>query len=102
MNHPIQKLLEQKQLHSIQSWYEPALFLLGQLMQSAKANLQKRKYPESNAAVNRHHFREHMQRRFRLPMQLVIDIESSMAKAKKIEVIGASYIRPVMQEEVNK
>ena len=62
MSHAFQKILDQKQLHSIQSWHEPALHLLNELMEAAKRNLRKRSYNEANAAIQRDIYREQLQR----------------------------------------
>lgn len=91
----IQTLMAQKSLHSIQSWYEPALFVLNELLEKARETLKKRKYNEGNAAVSRESFRAEMQSRYRISIQMIMDIEKSIANAKQIEVIGAGYIRPL-------
>lgn len=95
-NKAIQTLMAQKNLHNIQSWYEPALFVLNDLLEKARGTLKKRKYNEENAAVSRESFRTEMQSRYRIPIQMIMDIEKSMANAKQIEVIGAGYIRPIV------
>lgn len=98
MSHAFQKILDQKQLHSIQSWHEPALHLLNELMEAAKRNLRKRSYNEANAAIQRDIYREQLQRRYRIPMYTVLEIEKSMGRAGVIEFIGGNFVKPANKE----
>ncbi|MDA3542510.1 MULTISPECIES: hypothetical protein [Acinetobacter] len=47
------KLLEQKRQQSYQSWHEPALKTLADLLKERKENLKKRNHDENQAAVTR-------------------------------------------------
>lgn len=87
------KLPDYKQLQAIQSWYEPALKLLNDLLECNKANLRKRGYNEENAAITREEFRQQLARRGRITLHLAGEIETSLFKAQKIEYMGR-YLRP--------
>lgn len=87
------KLPDYKQLQAIQSWYEPALKLLNDLLERNKANLRKRGYNEENAAITREEFRQQLARRGRITLHLAGEIETSLFKAQKIEYMGG-YLRP--------
>lgn len=87
------KLPDYKQLQAIQSWYEPALKLLNDLLERNKANLRKRGYSEENAAITREEFRQQLARRGRITLHLAGEIETSLFKAQKIEYMGG-YLRP--------
>jgi len=91
------KLPDYKQLQAIQSWYEPALKLLNDLLERNKANLRKRGYNEENAAITREEFRQQLARRGRITLHLAGEIETSMYKAQKIEYMGG-YLRPKVNE----
>ena len=87
------KLPDYKQLQAIQSWYEPALKLLSDLLERNKANLRKRGYNEENAAITREEFRQQLARRGRITLHLAGEIETSLYKAQKIEYMGG-YLKP--------
>lgn len=91
------KLPDYKQLQAIQSWYEPALKLLNDLLERNKTNLRKRGYNEENAAITREEFRQQLARRGRITMHLAGEIETSLYKAQKIEYMGG-YLRPKVDE----
>ncbi|MCU4639325.1 hypothetical protein [Acinetobacter courvalinii] len=91
------KLPDYKQLQAIQSWYEPALKLLHDLLERNKANLRKRGYNEENAAITREEFRQQLARRGRITLHLAGEIETSLYKAQKIEYMGG-YLRPKVNE----
>ena len=91
------KLPDYKQLKAIQSWYEPALKLLNDLLERNKANLRKRGYNEENAAITREEFRQQLARRGRITLHLAGEIETSLYKAQKIEYMGG-YLRPKVNE----
>ncbi|MCU4367540.1 hypothetical protein [Acinetobacter courvalinii] len=91
------KLPDYKQLQAIQSWYEPALKLLNDLLERNKANLRKRGYNEENAAITREEFRQQLARRGRITLHLAGEIETSMYKAQKIEYMGG-YLKPKVVE----
>lgn len=65
MTHPLNNPPDFKQQQSVQSFYEPALKLLNDLLEHNKANLRKRGYNEMNATITRYEFKEQMQRQFR-------------------------------------
>lgn len=86
------KLLEQKCQQSYQSWHEPALKTLSDLLEGRKANLKKRNHDVNQAAVTRDEF-----------MQGLVDehgvhginlyhagvIISSLYRAKRIRYLGS-------------
>lgn len=86
------KLLEQKRQQSYQSWHEPALKTLSDLLEGRKANLKKRNHDVNQAAVTRDEF-----------MQGLVDehgvhginlyhagvIISSLYRAKRIRYLGS-------------
>ncbi|EEY86875.1 hypothetical protein ACE5JW_00055 [Acinetobacter radioresistens] len=93
MNHQFDALPEYKQLQQMQSFYEPALRILNELIERNKANLRKRGYNEANAALARDEFEAQMSRRFRITMYLSAQIESSLMSAGKVKYFGG-YIQP--------
>ncbi|HIN55374.1 MAG TPA: hypothetical protein EYM92_00235 [Acinetobacter pittii] len=80
----------------IQSWFEPALYTLNQLLQKRKENLRRINRDENNAAVKRDEF-----------MQALVDqhgkhglylvhagqIISSLYRAKRIRYLGSTFIQ---------
>jgi len=96
LNH--HSLTAQKQRQAIQTWYEPALRVLNELLAEAQQNLRQRRYNVANAAVPRQKFKEQLQRRFRIQWALVNDIEKSLLNADKIEMMG-SFIKTKAGEQ---
>ena len=92
MNSQFQRQPEFKQQQSVQSFYEPALKLLNDLLEHNKANLRKRGYNEMNAAITRYEFKEQMQRQFRITMNLASEIDISLYNAGKVECFGG-YVK---------
>lgn len=86
-----------KQRQQVQSFYEPALKLLNELIEQNKSNLRKRGYDENNAAITRYEFQENMQRQFCITMNLAIEIGMSLYRAGKIELFGG-YVTPKISE----
>ena len=92
MTHPVNSLSDFKQQQGVQSFYEPALKLLNDLLERNKANLRKRGYNEMNAAITRYEFKEQMQRQFRITMNLASEIDISLYNAGKVECFGG-YVK---------
>ena len=92
MTHPLNNPPDFKQQQSVQSFYEPALKLLNDLLERNRANLRKRGYNEMNAAITRHEFKEQMQRQFRITMNLASEIDISLYNAGKVECFGG-YVK---------
>lgn len=93
MTSPVNSLSDFKQQQGVQSFYEPALKLLNDLLERNRANLRKRGYNEMNAAITRHEFKEQMQRQFRITMHLASEIDISLYNAGKVECFGG-YVKP--------
>lgn len=92
MTSPVNSLSDFKQQQGMQSFYEPALKLLNDLLERNKANLRKRGYNEMNAAITRYEFKEQMQRQFRITMSLASEIDISLYNAGKVECFGG-YVK---------
>lgn len=93
MTHPLNNPPDSKQQQGVQSFYEPALKLLNDLLERNRANLRKRGYNEMNAAITRHEFKEQMQRQFCITMHLASEIDISLYNAGKVECFGG-YVKP--------
>ena len=100
MNSEFKQQPEFKQQQGVQSFYEPALKLLNDLLERNRANLRKRGYNEMNAAITRHEFKEQMQRQFRITMNLASEIDISLYNAGKVECFGG-YVKPKENEVGN-
>ena len=87
-----------KQLQQIQSFYEPALKILSELIERNKSNLKQRGYNEKNAAITRYEFQENLQRRFRININLATEICLSLYKSDRIQMFGG-YVKPKLNEE---
>ncbi|WP_410566896.1 hypothetical protein [Acinetobacter sp. H1(2024)] len=86
-------LQEQRQQSEIQSFYEPALRVLGHLFEVKKQNLRNKGYDENNAAVTKVEFSEVMARQFRITQWLAQQIVTSLTKACLIDSFGG-YVKP--------
>ncbi|EPN2065499.1 hypothetical protein ACTV89_003561, partial [Acinetobacter baumannii] len=62
----------------IQSFYEPALRVLGHLFEVKKQNLRNKGYDENNAAITREEFSQTMAQRFRINQWLAGQIVNSL------------------------
>ncbi|AWW07758.1 MAG: hypothetical protein [Podoviridae sp. ctbh1] len=93
MNSNFQKQPEFKQAQQVQSFYEPALRLLGHLFEQKKQNLRSKGYDENNAAVTKDEFSEAMARQFRITQWLAQQVVTSLINADRINSFGG-YIKP--------
>lgn len=93
MNSNFQKQPEQKQTQQVQSFYEPALRLLGHLFEQKKQNLRSKGYDENNAAVTKAEFTEAMARQFRITQWLAQQVVTSLINADRVNSFGG-YIKP--------
>lgn len=93
MNSNFQKQPEHKQTQQVQSFYEPALRLLGHLFEQKKQNLRSKGYDENNAAVTKAEFNEAMARQFRITQWLAQQIVTSLINADRVSSFG-DYIKP--------
>lgn len=100
MTSPVNSLSDFKQQQGVQSFYEPALKLLNDLLERNRSNLRKRGYNEMNAAITRHEFKEQMQCQFRISMHLASEIDISLYNAGKVECFGG-YVKPKENEVGN-
>jgi len=93
MNSQFQKQPDFKQQQGIQSFYEPALQILGEIQKQKKLSLLKKGYDENNAAVTKIEFSQLMARRFRITIYLADQIVSSLVKSNSVESFGG-YVKP--------
>ncbi|MFW2160817.1 hypothetical protein ACG93T_05455 [Acinetobacter beijerinckii] len=82
------KLPEHKQIQSVQSWYEPALHRLEQMLDIRKANLRKRNNDENQAAVTREEFLETLHDLDGIQLHEAARLVSSLKSAGKIKCFG--------------
>lgn len=94
------KLLEQKRQQIIQSWYEPALKTLDDLLEKRRENLRNQNREEKNAAVKRDEFMQALSDQHRMPLFHAGQIISSLYRAKRIRYLGSTFIQ--MNEEGDK
>ncbi|MDV7511770.1 hypothetical protein R4524_17885 [Acinetobacter baumannii] len=93
MNSKFQNQPDHKQMQQVQSFYEPALRVLGHLFEVKKQNLRNKGYDENNAAVTKVEFSEAMARQFRITQWLAQQIVTSLTKACLIDSFGG-YVKP--------
>ncbi|MBN6518319.1 hypothetical protein JZM36_15765 [Acinetobacter pittii] len=93
-------LQEQKRQQIIQSWYEPALKTLDDLLEKRRENLRNQNREEKNAAVKRDEFMQALSDQHRMPLFHAGQIISSLYRAKKIRYLGSTFIQ--MNEEGDK
>ena len=93
MNSHFQAKPEHKQTQEIQSFYEPALCLLGEMHEIKKGNLKRRGHPEHNAAVTKVELSQEIANRFRITLWLSQQIISSLINADLVETFSG-HVRP--------
>ncbi|WPP56306.1 hypothetical protein SOI69_03280 [Acinetobacter pittii] len=72
----------------IQSWFEPALHTLNQLIEKRKDNLRRIKRDENNAAVLRDELIESLAYQHGISFYLAGEVIASLGRAKKIRFLG--------------
>lgn len=90
-NKPIvvkEQMAQQKQIQATQSWYEPALHTLEQMLEVRRANLRKRNGDENQAAVTREEFMEHLHDLNGMQLWQAAELVSSLKRAGKIICFG--------------
>lgn len=90
-NKPIvvkEQMAQQKQIQTTQSWYEPALHTLEQMLDVRRANLRKRNGDENQAAVTREEFMEHLHDLNGMQLWQAAELVSSLKRAGKIICFG--------------
>ncbi len=87
-NKAIQKKPDHKQMMQLQSWYEPALRTLDELLEIRRANLRKIKGDEKNAAVTRDEFTETLINEHHVSVWYTGEIISSLHRAGQIFMFG--------------
>lgn len=87
-NQHFQKVPEHKQVQWTQSWYDPALKSLNELLDVRRANLRKINRDESNAAVLRDEFVETLMNEHRLTAWQAGEVISSLSRAERILMFG--------------
>ncbi|EJD6303117.1 hypothetical protein RG394_003607 [Acinetobacter baumannii] len=93
MNSFTQQIKVSRQQSEIQSFYEPALRVLGHLFEVKKQNLRNKGYDENNAAITREEFSQTMAQRFRINQWLAGQIVNSLANADLVQKFGG-YVKP--------
>ncbi|HAV5332987.1 hypothetical protein I0P11_13705 [Acinetobacter baumannii] len=93
MSTQFQSQADFKQTSQVQSFYEPALRVLGHLFEVKKQNLRNKGYDENNAAVTKVEFSEAMARQFRITQWLAQQIVTSLTKAYLVDSFGG-YVKP--------
>lgn len=93
MNSFTQLVRDSRLQSEIQSFYEPALRVLGQLFELKKQNLRNKGYDENNAAVTKVEFSEAMARQFRITQWLAQSVVTSLVKAGMVDSFGG-YVKP--------
>lgn len=93
-------LQEQKRQQIIQSWYEPALKTLDDLLEKRRENLRNQNREAKNAAVKRDEFMQALSDQHRMPLFHAGQIISSLYRAKRIRYLGSTFIQ--MNEEGDK
>ncbi len=91
-------LQEQKRQQIIQSWYEPALKTLDDLLEKRRENLRNQNREEKNAAVKREEFKEALARQHRITYNHAEEIIKSLGRAGRIRYLGSSYIQLKVEE----
>ena len=88
-----QQITDSRQQSEIQSFYEPALRVLGHLFEMKKQNLRNKGYDENNAAVTKIEFSEAMACQFRITQWLAQSVVTSLVKAGMVDSFGG-YVKP--------
>lgn len=87
-NKVFKKQPEHKHVQGVQSWYEPALRTLDELLDIRRANLRKINRDEANAAVMRDEFVEMLMNEHRLSAWYAGEIIVSLLRAERIMMFG--------------
>lgn len=98
MNGHFQNQPDHKQSQQVQSFYEPALEMLGKIYQVKRQNLERRGYPADNAAVTKEELAQQMAYCFRITNWLAHQVITSLIKAEKVQSFGG-YVKPKVGEE---
>lgn len=93
MNTQFQKQPEYKQQQGVQSFYEPSLQLLNEVLAIKKENLKRRGYNQDNAAVTKEELAQKMAYRFRITIWLAHQVITSLIKADLVMAFGG-YVKP--------
>jgi len=93
MNSQFQSQADYKQTSQIQSFYEPAMAIVGELMAVKKRNLKSKGYDENNAAITKEELRQSLMYRLRVNHYMASQIVTSLAKSNHIREFGG-YVAP--------
>lgn len=88
-----QQMKDSRQQSEIQSFHEPALYLLGHIFEIKKRSLLSKGYDEKNAAVSKEELTQLMKRQFRITQWLAQQIIASLVKADLVQEFGG-YLKP--------
>lgn len=97
MNTQFQKQPEYKQQQGVQSFYEPTMQLLNEVLAVKAEYLKSRGHNENNAAVTKEELAQKMAYRFRITIWLAQQVISSLIKAEQLMAFG-SYVKPKVSE----
>ncbi|EMQ0071185.1 TPA: hypothetical protein OXO77_001908 [Acinetobacter baumannii] len=93
MSTQFQSQADFKQTSQVQSFYEPAMAVVVELMAVKKRNLKSKGYDENNAAIAKEELRQALLRRFRINHYMASQIVTSLAKSGHIREFGG-YVAP--------
>lgn len=92
MNTQFQKQPEYKQQQGVQSFYEPTLQLLNEILAVKAEYLKSRGHNENNAAVAKEELAQKMAYRFRITIWLSHQVIASLIKADQVTAFGG-YVK---------
>lgn len=84
---------ETQDSRSIQSFYEPALRILDDLMEIKKETLRKRSHSESNAMVSKAEFSAELSKRLRINAWTTQQIITSLVKSNSV-IANVGFVKP--------
>ena len=87
-NKVLKKQPEHKHVQGVQSWYEPSLRTLEDLLEIRRANLRKINRDEANAAVMRDELIEMLMTEHRISAWYAGEIIASLLRAERIMMFG--------------
>ncbi|MDA3451530.1 hypothetical protein MKL33_06695 [Acinetobacter sp. AOR43_HL] len=82
-----------KQTSQVQSFYEPAMAVVNELMAVKKSNLKSKGYDENNAAITKEELRQSLMRRLCISHFMASQIVTSLSKSGHIREFGG-YVAP--------
>lgn len=96
MSTQFQSQADYKQTSQIQSFYEPAMAVVEELMAVKKRNLTNKGYDEKNAAMTKEELRQELMRRLRVTHFLASQVVTSLINSGYLFEFGG-YVSPKVQ-----